>query len=165
MGATAWRLIKLYDDILVIAGLLIGYLLFLQYQAWQAQALIHELRKSDFVFIDYQAIDPESDKRFRYIPMKVLNSGEEHITFKVGNIAFTKPVSPRTHMQFDRPLLLRNFYRDGTITLATEKIVDWFEQGIIYDVRRPNSIYIDGWIVIPERERYFDDPIQQSAST
>lgn len=165
MGAAAWRLIKLYDDILVIAGLLIGYLLFLQYQAWQAQALIHELRKSDFVFIDYQAIDPDSDKRFRYIPMKVLNSGEQTITFKVGNIAFTKPVSPRTHMQFDRPLLLRNFYRDGTLTVATEKIVDWFEQGTIYDVRRPDSIYIDGWIVIPEHEMYFDDPQQQNAST
>ena len=165
MGAKAWRLIKLYNDILVIAGLLLAYLLYLQYQSWQAQALIHELRKSDFVFIDYQAIDPESVKRFRYIPMKVLDTGEENITFKVGNIAFTKPVSPRTHMQFDRPLLLRNFYRDGTLSIASEKVVDWFEQGIIYDVRRPKSIYIDGWIVIHERERYFDDPKQPEAST
>lgn len=165
MGEKAWRLIKLYNDILVIVALLVGYLLYLQYQAWQAQTLIQELRKSDFVFIDYQAIDPESDKRFRYIPMKVLNSGEEHITFKVGNIAFTKPVSPRTHMQFDRPLLLRNFYRDDTFTIASQKVVDWFEQGIIYDVRRPKSIYIDGWIVIPEREMYFDDPNQTESST
>jgi len=49
-------------------------------------------QKNDFFYIDYRAIDPSSDARFRYVPLKLLSVDDDTLTFKVGNIAHTTPV-------------------------------------------------------------------------
>ena len=54
-------------------------------------------QKNDFFYIDYRAIDPSSDARFRYVPLKLLSVDNDTLTFKVGNIAHTTPVSPSQH--------------------------------------------------------------------
>ena len=123
---------------------------------WQAestfQSVVAEPRKSDFFYIDYRALDPSSDARFRYVPMKVLSVDEQGIVFKVGNIAHTKPVSPREHAKFDRAMLMRNYYRTGERFISHQKIDSLVGSGAIYTAARPKNVYISGWIVIAEHE-------------
>lgn len=105
-------------------------------------------QKNDFVYIDYHAIDPSSDARFRYVPMKILHIDNDMFTFKVGNIAHTTPVSPNQHAKFDKALLLRNYYRVNNLVLSKEQVDDLVSNGAIYDARRPRNIYINGWMVL-----------------
>jgi len=105
-------------------------------------------QKNDFFYIDYRAIDPTSDARFRYVPMKVLSADSNTLTFKVGNIAHTTPVSPSHHAKFDKALLLRNYYRVDNLVLNRNKINELVKSGAIYDARRPRNIYINGWMVL-----------------
>ena len=105
-------------------------------------------QKNDFFYIDYRAIDPSSDPRFRYVPLKLLNVDNNTLTFKVGNIAHTTPVSPSQHAKFDKALLLRNYYRVNNLVLNKEKLNELVASGAIYDARRPRNIYINGWMVL-----------------
>ena len=105
-------------------------------------------QKNDFFYIDYRAIDPLSDARFRYVPLKLLNVDNDTLTFKVGNIAHTTPVSPSQHAKFDKALLLRNYYRVDDLVLSKVKVSELVASGAIYDARRPRNIYINGWMVL-----------------
>jgi hypothetical protein len=105
-------------------------------------------QKNDFFYIDYRAIDPASDARFRYVPMKILHVDDGMFTFKVGNIAHTTPVSPNQHAKFDKALLLRNYYRVDNLVLSKEQVDELVSNGAIYDARRPRNIYINGWMVL-----------------
>ncbi|MDB2331697.1 hypothetical protein N9V74_08340 [Alteromonas sp.] len=103
---------------------------------------------NDFFYIDYRAIDSESDMRFRYVPLKLLNINDGHYTFKVGNIAHSTPVSPAEHAKFDKALLLRNYYRKDELVLTQDAINAFVRSGAIYNARRPRNIYISGWMVL-----------------
>lgn len=103
---------------------------------------------NDFFFIDYRAIDSESDMRFRYVPLKLLSITGGHYKFKVGNIAHSTPVSPAAHAKFDKALLLRNYYRKNKLVLTRKAINELVRSGAIYDARRPRNIYISGWMVL-----------------
>lgn len=103
---------------------------------------------NDFFYIDYRAIDSESDMRFRYVPLKLLNINDGHYTFKVGNIAHSTPVSPAEHAKFDKALLLRNYYRKDELVLTQDEINVFVRSGAIYNARRPRNIYISGWMVL-----------------
>ena len=39
-------------------------------------------------------------------PLSVIATDEQNITVAVGNIGFSEPVLPETHIKFDKPLLL-----------------------------------------------------------
>ncbi|BFT31570.1 hypothetical protein D210916BOD24_27460 [Alteromonas sp. D210916BOD_24] len=109
-------------------------------------------KKNDFFYIDYRAIDPSSDARFRYVPMKVLDIDGDIFTFKVGNIAHTTQVSPGQHAKFDKALLLRNYYRVDNLVLNRVQVNELVSNGAIYDARRPRNIYINGWMVLHTNE-------------
>lgn len=105
-------------------------------------------QKHDFFYIDYRTIDPSSDARFRYVPMKLISINNDSYTFKVGNIAHTTPVSPRQHAKFDKALLMRNYYRADALVMSKERLHRLVSSGAIYDARRPRNIYINGWMVL-----------------
>ena len=109
-------------------------------------------QKNDFFYIDYRAIDPSSDARFRYVPMKILKVDGDVFTFKVGNIAHTTQVSPNQHAKFDKALLLRNYYRVDKLVLNRVQVNELISSGAIYDARRPRNIYINGWMVLHTNE-------------
>ncbi|GGF55658.1 hypothetical protein GCM10011338_04910 [Alteromonas lipolytica] len=72
----------------------------------------------------------------------------------VGNIGYDEPVSPETHVKFDRPLLLRNYYRQNRLQFSRKELMSMYKRGVIYDARRPKNVYINGWIVIKLSEIY-----------
>lgn len=118
----------------------------------ERQRVLSEPQKNDFFYVDYRAIDPSSDQRFRYVPMKLLNIADGIFTFKVGNIAHTTPVSPNEHAKFDKALLLRNYYRVDNLVLTKVQLDELVATGAIYDARRPRNIYINGWMVLHIKE-------------
>ena len=150
-------LIKEHFEFLGLIAIVVAVLLYNDYDKNMMQTVLDNPRKSDFFYIDYRALDSTSDARFRYVPMKVLDTNDDGIVFKVGNIAHTKPVSPRQHAKLDKAVLMRNYYRANSITLSYERIDQLVESGAIYNARRPSSVYISGWIVIPEHEIYVED--------
>lgn len=145
---------SLHIELLLAAVLIAGYFCWQSYDKQTAADIATDLRKSDFVFIDYQAIDPQTDPRVRYIPLKVTGVSADQITFKVGRIGYKDPVPAREHVEFDRPVLMKDFYRQKPLTLTQQQISDFYDQGIVYDAKRPVTVYVDGWIVIEEWERY-----------
>lgn len=118
----------------------------------EKQRVLSDPQKNDFFYVDYRAIDPSSDQRFRYVPMKLLNIADGIFTFKVGNIAHTTPVSPNEHAKFDKALLLRNYYRVDNLVLTKVQLDELVATGAIYDARRPRNIYINGWMVLHIKE-------------
>lgn len=150
-------LFKEHFEFLGLITILVGVLLYNDYDKNMMQTVIDNPRKSDFFYVDYRALDPSSDARFRYVPMKVLEANTSGVVLKVGNIAHSTPVSPRQHAKLDRAVLMRNYYRENTVTLSYQEINELLESGAIYNARRPSSVYISGWIVIPEREIFVED--------
>ncbi|WP_416306910.1 hypothetical protein [Neptunicella sp. SCSIO 80796] len=138
-------------EIFVVVGI-VGLLQLTSAQyRYLAPNIVEHPRKNDFFYVDYLAIDANSDFSYRYIPMKVIAVNNDVVRFKVGNIAHSKPVSPRQHAQFDAAMQ-RNYYRADAVELSRQQIEQLFDSGAIYTARRPDNIYIDGWIVLSQRE-------------
>jgi hypothetical protein len=78
------------------------------------------------------------------------------VTFKIGNIAHSTPVSPSQHMKFDSAMH-RNFYRATTLSLSKSKVSVLYNSGVIYDARRPRNIFIDGLGVLTLAELNSDN--------
>jgi hypothetical protein len=138
-------------EIFILIACLLGYQVFAYQHTKQAASIVQSPQKSDFFFVDYFALNEDSSYTYRFIPMKVLAVNDNDVTFKVGNVAHSTPVSPRQHMKFDNAMR-RNFYRENTLTLSKAKIAELFNSGVIYNARRPRNIFIDGWIVMPLSE-------------
>lgn len=147
-------LCKTHYEVLLVLLAVCLYQLYAFAERHKADTVFAQPQKSDFYFVDFHAIDPDSDQRYRYIPMKVLAVQNDGIVFKAGNIGHTTPVSPRQHLQFDHALTLRNFYRVDPVFVSHQKLASLYTAGDIYTVRRPNTIYIDGWIAIHKHEQF-----------
>lgn len=135
---------------------ILTYRIFTFAEVQHMNSVIEQPRKNDFFYVDYLALNESSDRRHRFIPLKVLSVTSDEVTFKVGNIAHATPVSPRTHAAFDKAVVTRNYYRKDTLTLTRQDIVRLANTGVIYNARRPDNIYIDGWIVLTEDELFVD---------
>lgn len=151
--------LKQHVELVVAAMLVISVLAFSYYDARRTASIVNEPQINDFFFVDYFALDPSSNYHFRYIPMRIMDITSKGIVFKVGNIAHSTPVSARQHFQFDKALTLRNFYRVDTAFLSFDEINALYEDGSIYGARRPNTIYIDGWMVIYKHEIHVSEDI------
>tara|TARA_Y100001001_G_scaffold148214_1_gene156968 strand:- start:224 stop:700 length:477 start_codon:yes stop_codon:yes gene_type:complete len=134
--------------------LILCYLIYGQYQQSVVSEIVAKPRQSDFLFVDYHALNSSSDAKYRFVPLKVIRADAQNITVAVGNIGYSEPVSPEKHVQFDRPLLLRNYYRQSRLQLSRTELISMYRSGIIYDARGPRNIYISGWSVIRLSEVY-----------
>ncbi|MDM7860965.1 hypothetical protein QTP81_10185 [Alteromonas sp. ASW11-36] len=150
------KLVTDHAEAIGFIAIVIAYFAYSQYQQTLKYEVFDNPRKSDFYYVDYLAIDKSSDRRFRYIPLKVLSVEPNGIRFKVGNIAHTTPVSPREHAKLDRAVLLRNYFKQHELFLSFTDIEHLISSNAIYDARRPENIYIDGWIVLHKHEMYID---------
>lgn len=146
--------IERYLELFLIVGVLLGYAAYLQYDKKLMFEVYENPRKSDFLYIDYIAIDPSSDRKFRYIPMKILSVEQNGVNFKVGNIAHSSPVSPYVHAKYDKAVTLRNYFKSDALFLSHSRLKSLIESGDIYNARRPDNIYIGGWVAIPLSELY-----------
>ena len=144
--------IKEHAEIFAFLLCVMVYVSYSMYEKRVTQQVLDNLQINDFVFVDYHAIDPTSNHRFRFIPMRIIDIDEHGATFKVGNIAHTTPVSPWNHVKFNRAYVLRNFYRSEPLFLPHSKIDALRASEAIYNARRPRNIYIDGWAVMQAHE-------------
>jgi hypothetical protein len=146
--------VHMYVELLFLIAFLIVFQVYNVFDRQRVDWLIENLRKSDFIYLDYTSIDSTSDGRYKYIPMKVLDVSEQEVTFKVGNLGYTKPVSPRAHAKNDNAVSVVNYYLKKELVLTRSEIAELYITGDIYDAQRPKNIYISGWVVIERHEVY-----------
>jgi hypothetical protein len=109
--------------------------------------VVEQPQRNDFFFVDYFAIDDNSDARYRYLPIRVMEVKEHSLVFKVGNMPHSKRLSPTKHVKSDRALH-KHFYRKETLELSLVQISELFESNAIYAAVRPRNIFINGWVVM-----------------
>ncbi|GAB5382703.1 MAG: hypothetical protein Alis3KO_39950 [Aliiglaciecola sp.] len=143
-----------YELLLTIAFVFI-YTVYIDYQHDQRMALISEPAVNDFYFVDYYQIDPKSDHQFRYLPIRVMSIEGQQVTFKVGNIGHSEKVSITKHVKLDAAMH-RNFYRLEKLQLSRQQLQSMAEQDIIYDIARPENIFVNGWVVMELHELIVD---------
>lgn len=132
----------------VLVGVLcVGLMLSSWHDNRVTKMVVEQPQRNDFFFVDYFAIDDNSDAKYRYIPMRVMEVKENSLVFKVGNVGQTKKLSPSKHVQSDRAMHTY-YYRKDTLELSLEQISELFESHAIYAAVRPRNIYINGWIVM-----------------
>ncbi|WJG09066.1 hypothetical protein [Aliiglaciecola sp. LCG003] len=147
MLRSAWQVIQIWSDLILVMLLLLLYFAYGEYQHQNRMQLINEPKINDFYFVDYHLIEPASDVRFRYIPLKVSSIDGDLITFKLGNIGHSTQVSATEHVKYDMALK-RIFFRPDDLVVSRQTIFNWADEGIIYDIARPTNIFINGWIVM-----------------
>jgi hypothetical protein len=116
-----------------------------------SKMIVDSPQRNDFFFVDYFTLNDESDAKYRYIPMRVLEVKDKSLVFKVGNVGFARKISPTKHVIGDRAMH-KNFYRKDTIELSLVQLAEMFESDIIYAAVRPHNIFIDGWVVMNKSE-------------
>lgn len=109
--------------------------------------VVEQPQRNDFFFVDYFAIDDNSDARYRYVPMRVIEVKKHSLVFKVGNMGQTKRLSPTKHVKSDRALH-KHFYRKDTLELSLAQVSKLFKSDAIYAAVRPRNIFINGWVVM-----------------
>lgn len=150
--ATHWshslrQIIDIYSDFIVIFFLAILYFSYIEYQHQSRMELIIEPKINDFYFVDYYSIEPSSNARYRYVPLKISSIDGELITFKVGDLAYSSEVSITKHVRFDMAIK-RFYFKKEELVVSYQTLSNWGDDAIIYDIARPKNIYINGWIAV-----------------
>lgn len=133
--------------VLVCAGLMLS--------SWHdnkiSKMVVEQPQRNDFFFVDYFAIDDNSDAKYRYLPMRVIEVKDDSLIFKVGNVAQRKRLSPTKHVKADRAMH-KNFYRKQTLELSLVQVSELYASNAIYAAVRPRNIFINGWVVMNRSE-------------
>lgn len=149
---------KVFADFIGIILLALLYFGYTEYQQHDRMQLVTEPKVNDFYFVDYHLIEPSSDAGFRYIPLKISSIDDDMYTFRVGNIGYTEKTPITEHVKFDMALK-RIFFRENVLTVSHETLLNWADEDIIYDIARPDNIYINGWIVMHLNELPEEDKV------
>lgn len=128
-----------------------------QYQTREAQAhsILSSPQVNDFYFFDYYRFNPDSHAKFRYTTMKVIAVEDSQVTLRMSTLANSRKKKPADQVKADRAML-PGFFSKKTYTLSAAKLTKLYDQGVVYEVRRPDNLKIDGWIVMapPQPEEY-----------
>lgn len=140
-SASEWTLLRLFNaipDFLIIGALLLLWWLFSNWQHNQRMQIAKAPLVNDFVLVDYYQIDPTSDQRFRYLPLRITQIDKDNISFKYSNYGHDKPVAIDKHVKFDA--VMNYNYFNPEVQVVTRKVFSsWVEEGVIYDAARPNT--------------------------
>jgi hypothetical protein len=50
-------------------------------------------------------------------------------------------------------MAVKNFYfKKEDLVVSHQTLLNWTDDGIVYDIDRPKNIYINGWIVIHQND-------------
>ncbi|GAA0854338.1 hypothetical protein GCM10009114_09680 [Aliiglaciecola litoralis] len=129
---------------MILVALYFGYS---NIQHQHRMSLIEQPQIHDFYFVDYHLLAPTTDAKFRYLPLKVKSIDGDNVVFKIGNIGHTEKVSANNHVKSDAAMH-RNYFRKEELILPVSQLHSLAEQGVIYDIARPNNIFIEGWMVM-----------------
>lgn len=139
-----------FEWVLVVL-LCVGLILSTLHDNKITKMVVEQPQRNDFFFVDYFAIDDDSDATYRYVPMKVMEVKANSLVFKVGNMGQTKRLSPTKHVKADRALH-KNYYRKETLELSLVQIAELYTSNAIYAAVRPRNIFINGWVVMNQNE-------------
>lgn len=145
--STFCRTISNTYEFFLIGLIVVAYVSVSGFQQQTRLGLLAEPKVNDFYFVDYHQIDCSSNAFFRYLPMKVVSVDADTITFRPGNVGHSKQVDISSHVKFDAAVRY-NFFKDELLTIRRSEVNWWAEQGILYDIARPERIYINGWIAL-----------------
>lgn len=134
--------------IILVVALFLGYG---ELQRKQRMQLVHSPLVNDFFFVDYYQIDHASDRKYRYLPLKITHVDSEYVAFVAGNYGHSKQASIDKQVKFDAPMQYR-FFKTREFSVSRAEFETWAQQGIIYDVARPEKFYINGWIILTPKE-------------
>lgn len=137
----------------------LGILLLVLAGLWYWQVHINDVRRvqhmlaqpkvDDFYFADMREFKPDTDLKYRYTSLRVIEADAEQLLLRVGNIYHNQPVSPWRHFKADAAMQ-RGFYSRYTLSLTAEELRELSDKGTIYAMRRPENLSSDGWIVLPQ---------------
>lgn len=139
--------VSTFSDFILVGLLILAVFAIREISHVQRMELLQEPQINDFYFVDFHLIDNTSDRQFRYLPMKVAYVGEQCIHFFAAKNGHNEPVSINSHVKLDATMRYGFFHKD-TISFSKSQVQNWADNGILYDIGRPSSYYINGWIVI-----------------
>jgi hypothetical protein len=143
----ALRTLYNFQEFVWIGLIFCGYLLLSKNQHNERMALNQQPLVNDFYFVDYYQIDPASDAKFRYLPLKITNIDRHNISFVASRVGHNKAASIKDQVKFDAPLNYNYFHAEET-TISRQQLQQWIETDIVYDIARPENFYIEGWLVL-----------------
>ena len=150
-NSVAWRFIVDIQEVFWIALIVATFVLVKHVQQQQRLELVKQPQVNDFFLVDYAQIDSKADQKYRYLPLKITNLTEHTLSYVAGTAGHSQQVGINDHIKFDAPMNY-NFFAQREVTISRSQFQQWAQQGIIYDVARPERFYINGWIVLSPHE-------------
>ncbi|KNC68567.1 tetratricopeptide repeat protein [Pseudoalteromonas ardens] len=145
------RFLIRFKNVLMIAAILsiIGYF-WLQHtqQTAQFQRLLLEPKTDDLILIDLGRFDTQRVYQAQFRITQVVATADDTITVKQGRYTYGRKRDVKRAIQLDN-LMLDNYFDTATLQWPRAELTDYFEQGAIYAIHRPNDIYVMGGIVKP----------------
>jgi hypothetical protein len=148
--------------LILVAGLsYYGYQARKLSQQQVVQAILTEPKVNDFFFIDYYRFDVKTHPKYRYTVLKATAVENDIVTLQVGNVLKSRQGNAHDQIKSDRAIL-DGFFSSRQLTLSTAELAELSAKDIIYEVRRPKNLAIDGWLVIaPQQPKMFVYKVNQ----
>ena len=140
-------ILKGFSELLIIPLLVLAFFAFSEYQRSARVKQLSYPLVNDFYLIDYLQVDPNHHPEYRYVAIKIKSIHQGAITYQYSNYGHNDKVSIKKHVQFDVALNY-GYFNVQEQHVSLDEFEQWRESGIIFDAARPESLYIDGWLVL-----------------
>ncbi|TDF34934.1 hypothetical protein EYS14_21370 [Alteromonadaceae bacterium M269] len=147
-----WLFLRSLSDLWLIILLLAVYAAWNDVQHQKRLALVEQPLVNDLYLVDFFQINNSSSAEFRYLLLKIIDIDSNHIDFVVSNYAHSKPIEVADIVKFDVSLLVYNYFDRNTYTVSHETLLSWADKEVIYDIERPDGLYINGSLVLRPAE-------------
>jgi hypothetical protein len=143
-----WYFIKSLSDLWIIAIAFTVYVTWNEAKHQQRLTLVEQPLINDLYLVDFLQIDRATDAQFRFLLLKVTDIDSNGIRFVTSNHKHSSPVEVADAVKFDVQLLVKNYFNEQTYTVSHDTFLSWADKGIIYDIDRPDGLYIRGSLVL-----------------
>ncbi len=147
-----WYFLKSLSDLWIIGLLSAVYITWNDVQHQQRLTLVEQPLINDLYLVDFFQINNSSNAEFRYLLLKIKDVDSSHVEFVVSNYGHSKPIEVAEAVKFDVQVLVYNYFNNRTYTVSRQTFSSWAKKGIIYDIARPEGLYIEGSLVLRPKE-------------
>lgn len=112
------------------------------------QHLLVEPKTDDLILIDLGRFETQRVYQAQYRITQVIATTEDTVMVKQGRYTYGRKRDVKRAIQLDN-LMLDNYFDPEPIEWPRGALANYFEQGAIYAIHRPNDIYVMGGIVKP----------------
>ncbi|BDX05359.1 hypothetical protein [Planctobacterium marinum] len=136
-----------FSEFLLIPAFILAFFAFSEYQRISRLNQLSYPLVNDFYLMDYSQVNPGQHPEYRYVTIKINSIEQDQIVYQYSNYAHSDKVPIQKHVQFDVALNY-GYFNAQEQRVSRAEFEQWREDGIIYDGARPESLYIDGWLVL-----------------